>query len=378
MFWKRLFIIVGIMVILAFLAQLLAAPYLKDVVIKKTKQSLGIDLSVGNCAVNVLSRKVVFENVTIPNPDNKDDYLFKAKELSVDFYLTPLLFNKLVLQTISITNPELILYRDEKGTMKFIEIKKDAQEKAGPPQKPSALFGRLIINNGNLKFIDQRVSKPSTIIMLSEVNCDVVNNFSIVASKVITNIYAKGKIEGRGGFLIKGKGDFVSRPPTFDAEINLANVPLEEFSPYYGKNLSVVVRRGDLNMTTKARCDKGMLDVGSDITVENAELEPKGDPSQTIFLEMKTSDVIDFLKDENNTIRFSFKVSGNLNDPDFRWGPEVQRALKNAMLRSISDGVLRLLNKPAQVGEKIGTIVGGEAGENIKKIGKELQKIIGK
>ena len=79
MFWKRFFIVIGILVILAFVAQLLAAPYVKGLVIKGLKDSLGVDVTIGDCAVSVLKRKVILDDVTVLNPDRKDDYLLKAK-----------------------------------------------------------------------------------------------------------------------------------------------------------------------------------------------------------------------------------------------------------------------------------------------------------
>jgi len=57
MFWKRFFIVIGILIILAFLAQLLAAPYVKGLIIKVAKESLGVDVTIGNCALSVLKRK---------------------------------------------------------------------------------------------------------------------------------------------------------------------------------------------------------------------------------------------------------------------------------------------------------------------------------
>ncbi|MDD5424055.1 MAG: hypothetical protein PHR74_02120, partial [Candidatus Omnitrophica bacterium] len=63
MFWKRFFIVIGILVILAFLAQLLVAPHLKDFLTKAVKDSTGIDISVGNCELSMLQRKIVLSDV---------------------------------------------------------------------------------------------------------------------------------------------------------------------------------------------------------------------------------------------------------------------------------------------------------------------------
>lgn len=386
MFWKRFFIVAGILIILTFIAQLSVSPYVKGLITRMAKESLGLDISIGNCAVSLLNRKIILEDITIPNPEYKDDYLIKVKEVSADFYLMPLLFNKQVLRVVSLTKPEIILHLDEAGVIKLPQIKKKEEKKVVKKAEPAILFGRLLINSGNLKFIDHRVSKPATLTMFSGINCDIPNSFSIGRGKVITKVDVSGKVEEQGKFSVKGEGDFLSKPISLNGDINIENLPLPEFAPYYANFLSVVVKSGNASLFTKVICDKGNLNINSNAKLDNLNLEPIGDPTQTLLLELKTSDVIEFLRDENNSVKFSFNVSGNLAKPDFKWGPEVQRALRDAMLRAFTEGVGRLLQKlgkkileePAVVGGKVGDIIGGEAGENVKKIGEQLQKILGK
>ncbi len=382
MFWKRFFIVIGILVILAFIAQLLAAPYVKNMVIKGLKKSLGVDVTIGDCAVSVLKRKVILDDVTVLNPEKKDDYLLKAKEITVNFYLLPSLFNKYILDNITMTGPEVILYLDEAGKLKVPQLKKgDGAKKTG-----ELVFKRFSIRNGNFKFIDEKVSKPATITQFSSIDCEIVNSISLSDRTVITSINAKGDIEGQGKFSVDGKGRFVEKPMSFDGNIKIESLPIPKFSVYYSKFLPVKVSKGNLFIDTKAGCDKGGLDVKSDVSIKDLELEPIGDPTQTVFFELKTSDVIAFLKDENGTVKFSFRISGDLSKPEFNWGAEMGKALTNAMIKSFTDGVLR---NPAKVGEaisntgeKIGNMIGGDTGEAVKKIGdkinKALEKIKGK
>ncbi len=378
MFWKRFFIVVGILIILAFIAQLMVGPYVKNLIIQSAKQSLGIDISIGDCNLSVLKRKIVLERIYVPDPRHKEGYLLKAKEVSADFYLVPLLFNKQIVRTISLSDPEVIFYRDEKGGLQIPQLNASEEKKPAKTVRSGILFERLLVNNGSLRFIDQRVSKPATITTFSMISCDLRNLPSITKGIVITSIDAKGRIEGQGKFSVTGKGDFLSKPMSFDGEIKIEDVPLPKFAAYYGNNLSIAVKKGDLNIYTKARCDKGNLGVRADVRIDDIDLEPIGDPTQTILFELKTSDVLEFLKDGNNSVNFNFEVNGDLNKPDFKWGPEMQRALRQAMLRTFTGGVMRLLKEPAKAGEKIGEMIGGEAGETAKKIGKELEKILGK
>ena len=378
MFWKRFFIVIGILVILAFIAQLLAAPYVKGLVIKGLKESLGVDVTIGDCAVSVLKRKVILDDVTVLNPDRKDDYLLKAKEISVDFYLLPSLFNKYILNNITMTGPEVILYLDEAGKLKVPQFKKgDGAKKGG-----ELLFKRFAIENGNFKFIDQRVSKPATITQFTSINCEVVNSVSLSDGTIITSVNAKGDIEGQGKFSVDGKGKFIEKPISFDGNIKIENLPIPKFSVYYGAFLPVKVNKGNLFIDTKAGCDKGNLDVKSEVSIKDLDLEPIGDPNQTVLFELKTADVISFLKDENNTVKFSFEISGDLGKPDFKWGAEMSKALRGAVLKSFTDGVIRLLKTPGKAEEVINNMIGGDTGDAAKKLGKkinkELEKIMGK
>lgn len=375
MFWKRFFIAAGIFIIGVFFAQLIAAPYIKGAIMDVAGKAMGTDVSIRNCAISILKRKVVIEDITVLNPKYKDDYVFKAKEVSVDFYLAPLLFNKYMLRTISVTNPEVILHLDERGALNAPLIKREGGEKADKVS-PEVLFGSILIKNGNLKFIDHRVSTPAAIAVFSGIDADISNSLSVKDGAVFTEAKITGKIESEGEFTLQAKGNLVSTPISFDSQITLKDVPLPKFSPYYKGNLSIIVKNGDLSGSVKALCEKGRLNLRGDVKIDDIDLEPLGDPSQTILFELKTKDVIDFLKDENNTVNFSFEINGNLHNPDFKWGPEVLRAIRKAMLSAITEGVKRLFQSPAAAGEKIGEIVGGETGEKIKEIGRELQKIL--
>lgn len=377
MFWKRFFIVIGILVILAFLAQLLIAPRLKDLLTKAIRDSLGIEVSVGDCELSMLKRKIVLSDVAIMNPEKKDDYLLKAKQISADFYFLPILFNRQILRVVSLTEPEVILYLDESGKFRIPEIKRDEKKVPGRGTG-ELLFKKLEVKNGNFKFIDQKVSKPATITQISNINGKVVNSISLSDRAVITSVNVRGAIEGQGTFSVDGKGAFLQKPPSFDGTVKLSKVPLQKFSPYYGSNLSVKVNRGDLYLDTAALCEKGLLNVKSEVRIENVDLEPVGDPTQTVLFEIKTSDVIEFLKDENNAVNFSFEINGDLGKPDFKWGAEMTRALRNSMLKAFTDGVIRLFRTPEKAGETIGGLIGGEAGEAAKKIGEKLQGILGK
>ncbi|MFH0771046.1 MAG: DUF748 domain-containing protein [Candidatus Omnitrophota bacterium] len=379
MFWKKFFILAGLLVIVIFIAQLMVAPYAKRLIIEAAKENLGADISIGNCALSLLNRRIILEDLIIPNPDNKNDYLVKAKELSADFYLFPLLFNKQALRFVSLTDAEIILCRDKSGALKLPQFKLPEVSKPEKKPKPAILFGKLSINNGNVKFIDQYVSSPSTITTFSDINCVISNSFSLFERRVMTDLTAKGKIEEQGSFSLNAKGDFISKPASFKGDLIIKNVSLPKFSPYYGKNLSIEVKSGDANIDAAALCDKGQLNVKGNAQIDNIYLEPIGNPSQSILFELKTSDVIDLLKNENNSVIFSFEVAGDLHNPSFSWGQEVLRAVKKSMFRAITEGVGRLLLRaPASAGEKIGNIIGGEAGEKIKGIGRELQKILGR
>lgn len=380
MFCKRLLIAVGALIILAFLAQLIAAPYVKGLIVKKAKDLLDIEVSVGNCALNILKGRIALEDVIIPSPQYKDEYLIKARELNADLYLLSLLFKKEILHSLSLSRPEIILHRDETGTLKMPQFKNSGSKRAA--EGPKILIKGLSIKSGNFKLVDHHVSNPPTVITFSDINCDIMNSFSLPDRKVITHMDAKGTIEERGKFSINGKGDFMSKPISFDGDIKIESVPLPKFTPYYGENLSIVVKSGNLNIDSKALCDKGNLDITNKVRIEDVDVEPIGDPSETILFELRTIDVIKYLKDEKGTIGpLEFKIGGNLEKPDFRFGPEIKRVLKEAMTRSIYDGVQRLLTDPKKAREKIeqiGKILGGEAGEKAKKIGEQLQKILGK
>jgi|GEM_PF-3262393 len=381
MFWKKFFIAIGILIILVFIAQLIAAPYVKDLITKKATDALGVGVSIDNCAISILKGKIVLENIDIPSPQYKDEHLIKAKELSIDLYLTLLLFKKRALQNLTLIQPELVLHRDATGTLQLPQFDVASGKEVAKESKFEIFIKSLIVRNGSLKLIDHLVSTPPTVITFSNLNCDIQNSLSFVEKRLSTHLNMKGTVEGQGSFSINGAGNFISKPRSFEGDIKIENLSLPKFTPYYGKNLSIIVKKGNLYLDSKAICDKENLDVTNIAKIENVEVEPIGDPSQTILFEQPTIYVIEYFKDKKGTIGpFEFKIVGNSEKPEFRLGPEIERALKQAMMRRISEGVQQLLKEPQKAGEKIeeiGKVIGGEAQEKAKQIKEKLEEILG-
>lgn len=165
----------------------------------------------------------------------------------------------------------------------------------------------------------------------------------------------EGKVGKYGYTKVEGSllpFDFKNRS---NLKLLFKNIDLQSLTPYSGKFLGYAIEKGKLSMDLSYTIKKGVMEGANKINLDTLTLGKKIESPDAANLPLELA--IALLKDSNGQIDIDLPVSGNLNDPDFRYGALVWKAFGN-LIGGIITSPFKLL----------GSIIGVSQSEGLKSI----------
>lgn len=230
--------------------------------------------------------------------------------------------------------------------------KKGVKGKKPPKEEEMALLiGTLSMKQGSANFKDASLPIP----FATFVN-QLKGNFTTLDTKNTKPSVLKleGKVDKYGYAKIDGSVlpfDFKNRA---NLKILFKNIDMPSLTPYSGKFVGYAIKEGKLSMDLNYKIKKGLMEGENKINLDSLTLGDKIESEEATNLPLGLA--IAILKDSKGQIDIDLPVSGDLNDPEFRYGSIVWRAIGN-LIGSIVTSPFKLL----------GSILGIET-ENLKSI----------
>lgn len=166
-------------------------------------------------------------------------------------------------------------------------------------------FATLIHNlNGTFSTLDTKNSKPSVLKL-------------------------EGKVDKYGYAKISGSllpFDFKDRA---NLKILFKNIDMPSLTPYSGKFIGYAIQKGKLSMDLSYKIKKGLMEGDNKINLDSLTLGEKIESEEATNLPLGLA--IAILKDSKGQIDIDLPVSGDLNDPDFKYGALVWKAIGNLL-----------------------------------------------
>ncbi len=183
--------------------------------------------------------------------------------------------------------------------------------------------------NGSLSTLDTKSTKPSAL-----------------------------KIEGKVDKYGYAKIDSTLLPFDIKNHANLKiifkNIAMPKLTPYSGKFVGYAIKEGKLSLDLNYKIKKGLMEGQNKINLDSLVLGEKIESEDALNLPLDLA--IALLKDSKGQIDLDLPVSGDLNDPEFRYGSVVWKAIGN-LIGGIVTSPFKLL----------GSLLGIEA-ENLQSI----------
>jgi len=166
-------------------------------------------------------------------------------------------------------------------------------------------FATFINNlNGSFSTLDTKNTKPS-------------------------KLFLEGKVDKYGYSKIEGSVLPFNFKDNANLKILFKNIDMPSLTPYSGKFVGYAIQKGKLSMDLSYKIKKGMMEGANKINLDSLTLGDKIESEEATNLPLGLA--IAILKDSKGQIDLNLPVSGDLNDPDFKYGAIVWKALGNLL-----------------------------------------------
>lgn len=216
--------------------------------------------------------------------------------------------------------------------------KKKTAKKTEAPPKPKAepgLFekidiGKITMVNGRVSFRDATVS-PVYMTQFTDMKLGLLNISQ--SQEARPNMDFSAKI-GPTPVSVTGVVNPVITPIYSDLAIAVNGMELVPLSPYTVKHLAYPITKGRLYADVKFKTENWELDASNKFFVEQLKLGPKDKRPDAPNIPVTFG--LALLQDGNGDVELNLPIKGRLDDPDFRIGGIVFKAIASLFVKALA------------------------------------------
>ena len=191
---------------------------------------------------------------------------------------------------------------------------------------PQISIGAIVITNTAVSFTDRSLS-PNVNLTIQSVNGSIagLSTEQLQHADVALN----AMIDGVGPAVITGTINPFSGTQTNDIKVSVKDMDLTPASPYSGRFAGYRIAEGKLNLDLAYELVGKKLQSKNVITLDRFTFGEKVDSKDATHLPVRLA--IAILKDRDGKIVLDVPIEGSLDDPKFRIGKVVTRAIVNIL-----------------------------------------------
>ena len=201
-----------------------------------------------------------------------------------------------------------------------------ATNATAPAALPQFSIGSIVISNAAASFTDRSVTPNVNLAVLEAGGTIAGLSFSQLQH---ADVDLSAKVDGVGPVAISGTLNPFSGTETNDLKITVKDVDLTPTSPYSGKFAGYRIAEGKLNLDLAYDLIGRKLKSKNVITLDRFTFGEKVESPDATHLPVRLA--IAILKDRNGQILLDVPIEGSLDDPQFRIGKVVARAILNIL-----------------------------------------------
>ena len=213
----------------------------------------------------------------------------------------------------------------QKADVKQTAAKNKKVAEAAKPQKKEGEFDfaikNILVENGDVDFSDASLFMPfaTKITKLEGVLMDIDSTRPTMGT-------FEGVV-GKSGFSKIGLKLLPYDPKkSTEVKFSFKDIDLVDVTPYSGQFLGYKIEKGKLNLTLNYDVKDSKLNGSNVVNLDTLTLGEKVESKDAVNLPLSLA--ISILSDQNNQINIDLPVTGDLNDPDFKYGGIVWEAVK--------------------------------------------------
>ncbi len=349
--FKVLFLLCAIFLAIFVIAGILVGVYAPKIVEDQIQQNLKVKASLGKISLG-LPFTITLEKLEIGN-------LASIKKVSFSPNLIGLLFGKVVIHGLVITEPVIYLERSSNGKLNLPVLE----------QKGKALaiyLTSLKVRDAKIIFTDRAVSTSGYQVIVDKLNISVAK-VSLPITSLATNFSLSAQLSNPAGkpfgnIAFSGWLDFLAKD--MDAKLEVKDLDVTNFAPYYGNfisNKKLLSARLNLGSTFKAK--NNALQIITDFNLSNLVYAKTEEELAAPDL-MKNA--LDLFTDSDGNLHLEFNINTKLDNPALS-PDKLKSIILKAAMKNLSS------QSPEQIVDKVANII-----DKYKDFGKELKDIFGK
>jgi hypothetical protein len=207
-----------------------------------------------------------------------------------------------------------------------------AKAAKAPADRPLPMRIKSVrIFDGSANFADYSI-QPSFASGILGLNGDVTGLSSDPASRA--KVKLDGKVDKYAPVDITGDVNLLAAAMYTDLAMNFRNMELTLFNPYSGKFAGYNISKGKLSTELRYKVQDRRLDAAHHIVLDNLEFGDKTESKDAAPIPLKLA--VALLKDRHGVIDVNLPVTGTLDDPSFRLGPLVWKAVLGLLTKAVT------------------------------------------
>ena len=199
---------------------------------------------------------------------------------------------------------------------------------AGNPGGMPVSIGKVRIANGSANFADFWI-QPNYAVSLQGLNGTVVGLSSDPKSRA--KVALEGKVDRYAPARINGEINLLSAALYTDMKVSFQGVELSSVTPYSGRFAGYKIEKGKLSIDVAYKVDDRKLNAEQRFVVDQLQLGERVESPDAVHLPLKLA--VALLKDRNGVIDLNLPLTGSLDDPQFRLGPIIWKAIVNVLTK---------------------------------------------
>lgn len=247
--------------------------------------------------------------------------------------------NRLTIEEVRMVAPKARAWIGSDLRLNFEAIRpaREAASSASPmpaaiapaPERFAFRLGKLALERGAFDFVDESV-EPHPQIGVQEVSGTIEGLSS--APEAIATVNLAGKVDEHSPFAVTGKANPFGHERIVDLVFSNANTQLTPLTGYLEKYVGHPLTKGRLTTMVHYRIQGEQLQAENKIQLDQLTLGPRNQSPDATSLPVKLG--LALLKDSDGRIDLDLPLTGRLDDPQFRVGPLVLKAVVNILVKA--------------------------------------------
>jgi hypothetical protein len=184
------------------------------------------------------------------------------------------------------------------------------------------------IQDGSANYADLWI-QPHFAVGIQTLNGSILGLSSNPRSRA--KVELKGKVDRYAPVHIWGETNPLAATTYSDIKMNFKGVELTSVTPYSGRFAGYKIEKGKLSVDIDYKVENRQLTAAHKFVIDQLELGDRVESPDAIKLPIKIA--VALLKDRNGVIDVDLPVTGSLDDPQFKIGPLIWKAVVNLLVK---------------------------------------------